>query len=77
LQLFEQLRKSLKQWEQNYLVVSSTNGVVSFQQFFGENQFVKSGDAILTILPADKMAVVGRMQVPPINSGKSFREKRY
>jgi len=70
LQLFEQLRKSLKQWEQNYLVVSSTNGVVSFQQFFGENQFVKSGDAIMTILPTDKMAVVGRMQVPSINSGK-------
>jgi multidrug resistance efflux pump len=41
LQLFEQLRKSLKQWEQNYLVISSTNGVASFQQFFGENQFVK------------------------------------
>lgn len=70
LQLFEQLRKSLKQWEQNYLVVSSTNGVVSFQQFCGENQFVKSGDAIMTILPTDKMAVAGRMQVPSINSGK-------
>lgn len=70
LQLFEQLRKSLKQWEQNYLVISSSNGLVSFQQFFGENQFVKSGDAILTILPTNKMAVVGRMQVPSVNSGK-------
>ncbi|SDE90918.1 HlyD family secretion protein [Epilithonimonas hungarica] len=70
LQMFEQLRKSLKQWEQNYLVISSTNGIVSFQQFFGENQFVKAGDAILTILPTDKVAVVGRMQVPSTNSGK-------
>ena len=70
LQLFEQLRKSLKQWEQNYLVISSTDGIVSFQKFFGENQFVKLGDAILTILPTDKMAVVGRMQVPSVNSGK-------
>ena len=70
LQLFEQLRKSLKQWEQNYLIVSSTNGTVSFQQFFGENQFVKSGDAILSILPKDKVALVGRMSVPATNSGK-------
>lgn len=70
LQLFEQLRKSLKQWEQNYLIVSSTNGTVSFQQFFGENQFVKSGDAILSILPKDKEALVGRMSVPATNSGK-------
>ena len=36
----------------------------------GENQFIKSGDAILSILPKDKAAVVGRMQVPSTNSGK-------
>lgn len=70
LQLFEQLRKSLKQWEQNYLVISSTDGVASFQQFFGENQFVKTGDAILSILPENKEKLVGRMSVPAINSGK-------
>ncbi|WP_295230150.1 HlyD family efflux transporter periplasmic adaptor subunit [uncultured Chryseobacterium sp.] len=70
LQLFEQLRKTLKQWEQNYLIVSSTDGVASFQQFFGENQFVKTGDAILTILPENKEQLVGRMSVPSVNSGK-------
>ncbi|MEC5395939.1 HlyD family secretion protein [Bergeyella sp. RCAD1439] len=70
LQLFEQLRKSLKQWEQNYLVISSTNGIVSFQKFYGENQFVQAGDAILSILPKDKEAIVGRMSVPATNSGK-------
>lgn len=70
LQLFEQLRKALKQWEQNYLIVSSTDGVASFQQFFGENQFVKTGDAILTILPENKEQLVGRMSVPSVNSGK-------
>lgn len=70
LQMFEQLRKSLKQWEQSYLLVSSTNGVVSFQQFWGENQFIKTSDVILSVLPTDKIAVVGRMQVPSTNSGK-------
>ncbi|WDF45964.1 HlyD family efflux transporter periplasmic adaptor subunit [Chryseobacterium sp. KACC 21268] len=70
LQLFEQLRKSLKQWEQSYIVISSTDGIVSFQRFWGENQFIKTGDAICTILPKNKMAVVGRMQVPSTNSGK-------
>ncbi|KIC61953.1 HlyD family secretion protein [Chryseobacterium taiwanense] len=70
LQLFEQLRKSLKQWEQTYLITSSTNGVASFQQFFGVNQFVKSGDPIVSILPDEKEAVVGRMSVPTVNSGK-------
>ncbi|WP_447951554.1 HlyD family efflux transporter periplasmic adaptor subunit [Chryseobacterium koreense] len=70
LQLLEQLRKSLKQWEQNYLLISSTNGTVSFTQFWGENQFVKSGDVILSILPQNKEAIVGRMLVPATNSGK-------
>ncbi|ALR31584.1 MULTISPECIES: HlyD family secretion protein [Chryseobacterium] len=70
LQLFEQLRKSLKDWEQNYLIISNTEGVASFQQFFGENQFIKAGDAILSILPKNKESLVGRMSVPAVNSGK-------
>jgi len=70
LQLFEQLRKSLKQWEQNYLVISNTDGVASFQQFFGENQFIKAGDVILSILPKSRDKIVGRMSVPAVNSGK-------
>lgn len=70
LQLFEQLRKSLKQWEQNYLVISSTDGMASFQQFFGENQFVKVAEPILSILPNNKEKLVGRMSVPTVNSGK-------
>lgn len=70
LQLFEQLRKSLKQWEQNYLIISNTDGVASFQQFFGENQFIKAGDVLISILPKNKENLVGRMSVPANNSGK-------
>lgn len=70
LQLFEQLRKSLRQWEQSYLLVSSTDGIVSFQQFWGENQFVKSGDVVMSVLPKNKDFIVGRMQIPSANSGK-------
>lgn len=70
LQLFEQLRKSLKQWEQSYLIVSSTDGIASFQQFWGENQFVKRGNAILSILPNEKKALIGKMSVSATNSGK-------
>lgn len=70
VQSFEQLRKSLKQWELAYLIISSTNGKVSFQQFWGENQFLKAGDVILSILPNEKSAIVGRMFVPTANSGK-------
>ncbi|RZL32417.1 MAG: HlyD family efflux transporter periplasmic adaptor subunit [Pedobacter sp.] len=70
LQLLEQLRRSLRAWEQSYLIVSSINGVASFQQFWGENQFVKRGEPILSILPLDKKALIGKMLVHAVNSGK-------
>ena len=76
LQLFEQLRKSLREWEQNYLIISSTDGLASFQQFWGENQFLKRGDAILTILPNNKKALIGRMLVPAANSGKIAKREK-
>jgi len=76
LQLFEQLRKSLKQWEQSYIIASSTNGVASFQQFFGENQFVKAGDPIVSILPDHTEQLVGRMSVPAANSGKIIPDEK-
>jgi len=51
-------------------LVSSTDGIVSFQQFWGENQFVKSGDVVMSVLPKNKDFIVGRMQIPSVNSGK-------
>jgi len=76
LQLFESLRKSLKQWEQNYLIISSIEGEVSFLQFFGENQFVQIANPILTILPKNTEKLVGRMSIPSINSGKVKRGEK-
>lgn len=69
-QLFEQLRKSLNAWEQNYLLTSSVAGVVGFQQFIGKNQFVKTGDILLSVMPDDKDMLIGGLRVPATNSGK-------
>lgn len=69
-QLFEQLRRAVKSWEQNYLFISSVDGVVGFQQFLGKNQFVKSGDILVAVMPEDKNMLIGRLQVPATNSGK-------
>ncbi|AQX10967.1 secretion protein HylD [Elizabethkingia meningoseptica] len=70
IQLFEQLRKSLNSWEQNYLFASSTDGSVSFQQYLGEHQFVKAGEVLITVMPDKPEALIGRLTVPSTNSGK-------
>ncbi len=66
---YKQLKRALKQWEQNYLLIASIDGKVSFQKFWGENQFVKSGDDVLSILPKAS-ALVGKITTSAINTGK-------
>lgn len=70
LQMFDDLKRSLKNWEQTYLLRSSIHGKVSFQTYWGENQFVKSGEVVFTILPDDKNSLLGKLVVPAQNSGK-------
>ncbi|MDG4949462.1 HlyD family secretion protein [Weeksellaceae bacterium KMM 9724] len=75
LQAYDQLKKSLTQWDQTYLLRSSINGTVSFQNFWGENQFIKPGEVIFTILPK-KEDLLGRLVVPAQNSGKIKPEQK-
>lgn len=70
LYLLEQLRKSIIQWEQNYLLTSSTDGIVSFQNFLGINQHISAGENIISIMPNEKEGIIGRMNIPSTNSGK-------
>lgn len=66
---YEQLKRSLKQWEQTYLLQSSIDGRVSFQKFWGENQFVKTGNIVLTILPTQS-SLIGKITTSATNTGK-------
>lgn len=70
LQTYDELKRALRDWEQTYLLKSSIDGKVSFQQYWGENQFVKAGEVIFTILPEDKDNLLGKLVVPAQNSGK-------
>lgn len=68
--LLEQLKKAISEWEQNYLLISSTNGIVCFQNFLGINQHISVGENIISIMPNEKEGIIGRMNIPSANSGK-------
>ena len=70
IQAFNTLKKSIQDWEYKYVLNSSIDGIVSFQQFWGVNQFVNSGDIIFTILPDNTDDLVGKLVLPSQNSGK-------
>ncbi|MDR3273678.1 MAG: HlyD family secretion protein [Flavobacteriaceae bacterium] len=70
LQALEQLRKTLNQWMQTCILSASINGKISFQEFWGENQFVKQGDVVMSLFPDDSKNLIGKTIVPSQNSGK-------
>lgn len=69
-QSYNALKKAIRDWEYNYVLSSSINGVVSFQEFWGVNQFVNVGDMVYSILPIDTSHLVGKLTLPSQNAGK-------
>jgi|SRR5690606_25389187 len=47
------MKKALKEWQYDYMLSASMEGVVGFQEFWGKNQFINSGEVVFSILPID------------------------
>jgi multidrug resistance efflux pump len=70
LQAYNQLKKSVKEWELKYVLKSNIDGKVSFLNYWNNNQTVNSGDLVFTILPKTNSPYVAKLQTPSTNSGK-------
>ncbi|WP_439490436.1 HlyD family secretion protein [Algoriphagus sp.] len=70
IQSYHGLKRSVKEWERNYMLVSSTDGEVSFQGVWGEHQFVQAGEQVFSILPEQRSELLGKMIVTSQNTGK-------
>jgi multidrug efflux pump subunit AcrA (membrane-fusion protein) len=67
---FEKMIAQIDMWEQNYLLKAPIDGIVSFIGFWSETQNVLAGDKVMTIIPADKGEIIGRIDLPMEGSGK-------
>lgn len=70
IQSFNQLKKAVKDWEQQYVLQSNIDGTVSFLNYYNINQTVSSGDLVFTIIPAENSSFVAKLKTPAQNSGK-------
>ncbi len=70
IQSFNQLKKSIKDWETAYVLKSEVNGKVSFLNFWSSNQTVKQGDLVFTIIPSANSSFIAKLKTPAQNSGK-------
>ncbi|MDO5979791.1 HlyD family secretion protein [Flavivirga spongiicola] len=69
-QSYDLLKEAIRKWEYDYVLKSSINGVISFQDYWGVNQFVNSGNIVFSILPTDTSNLVGKLVIPAQNAGK-------
>ncbi len=70
IQSFNQLKKSIKDWEMKYVLKSSIAGKISFLDFWTAKQTVKAGDLVFTILPTQPTEYIAKLKTPSLNSGK-------
>ena len=67
---YNNLNASITSWEQTYLLVAPVDGSVTFTKFWSENQNVMLGEKVLTIIPAEKGSMVGKISLPLAGAGK-------
>lgn len=70
VQSYHGLKRAVREWEYNYVLSSSTGGVVSFQKIWSANQQVYSGESAFTVFPANRSELIGTIKIPAQNAGK-------
>ncbi len=70
LQSYNQLKMDIKDWKMTYVLNSSIAGKLSYLQIWTENQEVKQGETIFTIIPDNSEQYIGKIKAPSENSGK-------
>jgi len=64
MEAFRNLRAQLAIWEQSYLLLAPIGGVVSFNGIWSENQNVRVGDRVLTVIPDQPGDTIGKIFLP-------------
>mgnify|MGYP001104374338 CR=1 FL=1 len=64
------LRAQIDIWDNNYLLRSPFDGVVTFTQFWNENQVVMKDQPVLNVIPHNAGSYVGRVRLKMQRSGK-------
>ncbi|MCF6350975.1 MAG: HlyD family efflux transporter periplasmic adaptor subunit [Flavobacteriaceae bacterium] len=70
IQSFNQLKRSVKNWELKYVLSSRINGEISFLNYWSENQTVNQGDLVFTIIPSENSEFIAKLKTPAQNIGK-------
>jgi multidrug resistance efflux pump len=67
---YQNLMNKLSEWEQTYVIKAPTEGSLSYFSFWSENQNVKQGDELFTLIPKHQTAIIGKVLLSTQRAGK-------
>lgn len=70
MEAYENLNAQLAIWKQKYLLASPIAGVVSFTRIWSENQNVREGDKVMTVIPEHQGEIIGKIYLQIDGAGK-------
>jgi len=67
---YGELQTQIKIYEQNYLLVSPIDGIVTLTKYWQKNQNINAGEVLLTVVPNEQEKIVGKILLPAQGAGK-------
>lgn len=67
---FDQLAGTVSDWKLNYAFIAPIDGTVTLTRVWSQNQVVKQGDRVMTILSGEPGPVLGKVLLPLKGAGK-------
>ncbi|MDA3822660.1 MAG: HlyD family efflux transporter periplasmic adaptor subunit [Bacteroidales bacterium] len=64
------LNASIASWEKQYLIVTPISGHVTFNKIWSENQNVKAGERVMTVIPYESSDYLGKIMLPLKGAGE-------
>ena len=67
---FHNLKAQVNIWENNYLLISPIDGIVTFTRFWSANQSVVKDEPVINVVPLETGNFIGRINLKMQRSGK-------
>jgi HlyD family secretion protein len=67
---YENLLAQIDIWEKQYVLKTPFDGMVTYTQYWTENQNVGQGDKVMAIVPQKESQMIGKLKLRPRGAGK-------
>lgn len=63
------LKSAIDQWEEQYVLTSPSEGIITYTRYWSNNQTVNTGDIIATVVPTEISSIIGKAFIPATEIG--------